>query len=147
MLPKRGNSEPPARGEKGRYGYTIASTRRPVDKCFDGLSGGLATMPMEYVYLAGGFVLLALISQVMTKFDAQTWTSRGLERGDLHALTDVASGLRPDGLTHDQAGRLQTRGMVRPYGCRKISGDVAGPAGAAHAAESSPALEKRGVKA
>jgi len=73
-------------------------------------------MPMEYVYLAGGFVLLALIFQVMTKFDAQTWTSRGLERGDLHALTDVASGLRPDGLTHDQASRLQARGMVRPYG-------------------------------
>jgi hypothetical protein len=73
-------------------------------------------MPMEYVYVACAFVILAILFHVMTKFDAQTWTSKDLERGDLYALTDVASGLRPDGLTHDQACRLQARGMVRPYG-------------------------------
>jgi hypothetical protein len=83
-------------------------------------------MPMEYIYLAGGFVLLAIIFQMMTKFDARIWTSKGLERGDLHALTDVASGLRPDGLTRDQARRLQARGMVRPYGNGKFQATLRG---------------------
>lgn len=126
MLAGRGKCEPPALGEKGSYGYTVALNRRPVDKCSDGLSGGLATMPMEYIYLAGGFVLLAIIFQMMTKFDARIWTSKGLERGDLHALTDVASGLRPDGLTRDQARRLQARGMVRPYGNGKFQATLRG---------------------
>ena len=69
-----------------------------------------------YVYLACGFVLLAIIVNLAVRFDAQAWTSRGLRRGDLHSLVDVASGLRPDGLTQDQAVRLTSRGMVRTYG-------------------------------
>ncbi len=59
-----------------------------------------------YVYLACGFVLLAIIINVAIKFDAQTWISRDLSRGDLYSLVDVASGLRPDGLSRDQANRL-----------------------------------------
>ena len=62
-------------------------------------------------------VLLAMIIRVLTRFDAQAWIAKDLKRGDLHALIDVASGLRPDGLTPDQASRLQARGMARPYGC------------------------------
>ena len=42
-----------------------------------------------------------------------TWLAKGLKRGDLHSLRDVASGLRPDGLTEGQAHRLGARGMVR----------------------------------
>jgi len=60
----------------------------------------------EYVYLACGFVLLAIIVNLAIRFDAQNWITRGLRRGDLYALVDVASGLRPDGLTRDQAVRL-----------------------------------------
>jgi hypothetical protein len=41
------------------------------------------------------------------------WTSDGLHSGDLYALIDVASGLRPNGLTDDQALRLNMRGFVR----------------------------------
>jgi hypothetical protein len=77
-------------------------------------------MGIEYVYVIGGLVLLAIIFHVMSRFDARTWSSKDLERGDLHALIDVASGLRPDGLTHDQARRLEARGMVRPYGSGKF---------------------------
>lgn len=68
-----------------------------------------------YVYLACGFVLLAIVVNILLRFDAQAWLARGLRRGDLYSLCDVASGLRPDGLTQDQARRLQARGMVRPY--------------------------------
>jgi hypothetical protein len=49
-------------------------------------------------------------------YDTDTWLTRGLRRGDLYSLSDVASGLRPDGLTRDQAHRLEARGMVRGYG-------------------------------
>jgi hypothetical protein len=66
-----------------------------------------------YVYLACGFVLLAIIVNLAIKFDAQAWMGRGLKRGDLYSLVDVATGLRPDGLTHDQARRLMARGLVR----------------------------------
>jgi hypothetical protein len=69
-----------------------------------------------YVYLACGFVLLAIIVNLAIKFGAQTWITRGLRRGDLYSLVDVASGLRPDGLTRDQANRLVARGMVRAHG-------------------------------
>jgi hypothetical protein len=69
-----------------------------------------------YVYLACGFVLLAVIINLAIKFHAQTWITRDLRRGDLYSLVDIASGLRPDGLTHDQADRLMARGMVRAYG-------------------------------
>ena len=48
--------------------------------------------------------------------DTDTWLTKGLRRGDLYSLSDVASGLRPDGLTRDQARRLEARGMVRGYG-------------------------------
>ena len=71
---------------------------------------------MEYVYLASGFVLLAVILRLIAGFDVQAWVTKGLKRGDLHSLVDVASGLRPNGLTPDQAQRLQARGMARPYG-------------------------------
>jgi len=60
-------------------------------------------------------LVLALLAGFW-KFHAKAWVTKGLKRGDLHALKDVASGLRPDGLTPDQAGRLQSRGMVRAYG-------------------------------
>jgi hypothetical protein len=53
---------------------------------------------------------------MLLRFDAHAWMARGLKRGDLHALIDVASGLRPDGLTRGQAERLAARGMVRRYG-------------------------------
>jgi hypothetical protein len=73
-------------------------------------------MGMGYVYIAGGFVLLAIVFNFIAKFDPRDWITRGLERGDLHSLVDVASGLRPDGLTRNQATRLQARGMVEPNG-------------------------------
>jgi hypothetical protein len=41
------------------------------------------------------------------------WLGKGLKSGDLYSLKDVASGLRPDALTKDQARRLNARGMVR----------------------------------
>jgi hypothetical protein len=41
------------------------------------------------------------------------WLAKGLNPGDLHSLIDVASGLRPNGLSRDQAHRLAGRGMVR----------------------------------
>lgn len=69
-----------------------------------------------YVYLACGFVLLAIMINLAIKFDAQTWLTRDLRPGDLYSLVDVASGLRPDGLTRDQADRLIARGVVRAYG-------------------------------
>lgn len=68
-----------------------------------------------YAYVMCALVVLAIVVTSMT-FDAGAWISRGLERGDLYALIDVASGLRPNGLTRAQAQRLQARGMVRPYG-------------------------------
>jgi hypothetical protein len=69
-----------------------------------------------YVYLACGFVFFAIVFNVLLKLDTQAWVTKGLRRGDLYSLHDVASGLRPDGLTRDQARRLQARGMVRGYG-------------------------------
>jgi hypothetical protein len=47
---------------------------------------------------------------------SNSWISRGLRHGDLHSLIDVASGLRPDGLTRDEADRLLARGFVSAYG-------------------------------
>jgi hypothetical protein len=67
-----------------------------------------------------------MIIRVLTRFDAQAWIAKDLKRGDLHALIDVASGLRPDGLTPDQASRLQARGMARPYMARGISASRCG---------------------
>ena len=52
----------------------------------------------------------------MTMNVLKSWISRDLRHGDLHALIDVASGLRPDGLTADQADRLRARGFVRTNG-------------------------------
>jgi hypothetical protein len=46
-------------------------------------------------------------------FKLNAWLAKGLKRGDLHSLRDVASGLRPDGLTESQAHRLGARRMVR----------------------------------
>jgi hypothetical protein len=43
----------------------------------------------------------------------KSWISRDLRHGDLYSLRDVASGLRPDGLSPDQADRLGARGFVR----------------------------------
>jgi hypothetical protein len=67
----------------------------------------------EYVYLACGFVLLAIIINLAIRFAGKDWIDRELKRGDLRSLVDVASGLRPDGLRPDQANRLMARGMVR----------------------------------
>jgi hypothetical protein len=69
-----------------------------------------------YVYLACGFVLLAIIVNLAIRFDAEAWMARDLKRGDLYSLVDVASGLRPDGLTREQAHRLIARGLVRSRG-------------------------------
>jgi len=60
-------------------------------------------------------VVFAIIVTLLT-FDAEAWITRDLKRGDLYALIEVASGVRPDGLTRDQAYRLEARGMVRAYG-------------------------------
>jgi len=68
-----------------------------------------------YAYFVCGLAVLFVIVK-LTTFDADDWISRDLKSGDLYSLIDVASGLRPDGLTADQARRLQARGMVRPYG-------------------------------
>ena len=67
------------------------------------------------IFVAFIVFLLVLLVGLLT-FDAQAWATKGLKRGDLYSLIDVASGLRPDGLTRDQAGRLKSRGMVRAYG-------------------------------
>ena len=72
---------------------------------------------LAFVVLA--FILMFVVAGVLLSFDAEAWITKGLERGDLYSLTDVASGLRPDGLTPGQARRLQARGMVR--GCGKSS--------------------------
>jgi len=71
---------------------------------------------LAFVFLAFVLILIGLVAGVLFSFDAKAWVTEGLERGDLHSLTDVASGLRPDGLTPGQARRLQARGMVRGYG-------------------------------
>ncbi len=71
---------------------------------------------IEYAIVACGLVVLAIVINVAMRFDAEAWLTKDLRRGDLYALIDVASGLRPDGLTRDQARRLAARGMVRPYG-------------------------------
>jgi hypothetical protein len=75
-----------------------------------------AEVDIGYVSLACGFVVLAIAVNLITNFDARAWIAKGLQRGDLHALIDVASGLRPNGLTAGQAARLQARGMVRVSG-------------------------------
>ncbi|HEX4408915.1 MAG TPA: hypothetical protein VH206_09085 [Xanthobacteraceae bacterium] len=68
---------------------------------------------IAYALLGSAGVAMGLT--MLLRFDAHTWMAKGLKRGDLHALIDVASGLRPDGLTRDQAQRLQARGLVRHY--------------------------------
>jgi len=69
----------------------------------------------EYAFLMCGLVVLAIIVK-LASFDAQAWISRDLKRGDLYALIEVASGVRPNGLTPGQARRLEARGMARAYG-------------------------------
>ncbi len=71
---------------------------------------------IEYAIVACGFVVLAIVANLAMRFDAEAWLTKDLRRGDLHALIDVASGLRPDGLTPGQARRLEARGLVRAYG-------------------------------
>lgn len=71
---------------------------------------------IEIGFLACGIVVLVIAVNLMLKFDAEAWITRDLKRGDLYALIDVASGLRPDGLTPDQARRLEARRMARAYG-------------------------------
>jgi len=68
-----------------------------------------------YAFFMCGLVALFVIVK-LTTFDAGDWISRGLNRGDLYSLIEVASGLRPDGLTPAQARRLEARGMVRRHG-------------------------------
>ena len=67
-----------------------------------------------FTYVACGVMVLAIIVTLMM-FDTDSWITKNLKRGDLHCLVDVASGLRPDGLTRDQARRLEARGMVRSF--------------------------------
>ena len=66
--------------------------------------------------------LLSTVCRPLTFFVRRTqnsltlmtaWLAKNLKPGDLYALIDVASGLRPNGLTQDQAHRLAGRGMVR----------------------------------
>jgi hypothetical protein len=71
---------------------------------------------VAFGYFACAIVVLAIVVTLMMMFDAESWISKDLKRGDLHSLIDVASGLRPDGLRRDQARRLAARGMVRSYG-------------------------------
>jgi hypothetical protein len=60
-------------------------------------------------------IILAIVVKVLT-FDAQGWMRKDLRHGDLYALIEIASGVRPNGLNPDQARRLQDRGMVRGFG-------------------------------
>ena len=72
---------------------------------------------MILVYLACIVLVITLVlAFVLTAFDVKGWIAKDLKRGDLYSLIDVASGLRPDGLSHGQARRLLARGMVRSYG-------------------------------
>ena len=76
---------------------------------------------IEYVTYACAFVVLAVAFNLFVKWDAKAgfsrdWVAKDLKRGDLYSLIDVASGLRPDGLTRDQARRLAARGMIYDYG-------------------------------
>src|SRR5271156_6769225 len=79
---------------------------------FWGLDVGMSGI--AYAIMASAAVAIGLT--MLLRFDAQAWMGKGLKRGDLYALIDVASGLRPDGLMRDQAQRLQARGMVRAHG-------------------------------
>jgi len=81
----------------------------------------------EYAFLMCGLVVLAIIVK-LASFDAQAWISRDLKRGDLYALIEVASGVRPNGLTPGQARRLEARGMVRGYGNGNYSATIKGRA-------------------
>ncbi len=78
-----------------------------------------------YISFMGVLAALFLIVKALT-FDASDWISRGLKRGDLYSLIEVASGVRPDGLTPDQAHRLEVRGMVRPYGTGRFRATLRG---------------------
>lgn len=69
---------------------------------------------IAYALFMCGLAALLVIVKLTT--NASGWVSRGLKSGDLYALVEVASGLRPDGLTPNQARRLEARGMIRPYG-------------------------------
>ena len=55
----------------------------------------------------------AILYSLWTYAALSSWTNDGLQRGDLYSLIDVASGVRPNGLSDDQACRLRTRGFVR----------------------------------
>ncbi|HEX4040948.1 MAG TPA: hypothetical protein VHY10_04550 [Xanthobacteraceae bacterium] len=68
-----------------------------------------------YALFMGGLAAMFVIIK-LTSFDAGDWISRDLKHGDLYSLIEVASGQRPDGLTPDQASRLEARGMVRRSG-------------------------------
>src|ERR1700758_1150127 len=70
---------------------------------------------IAYVYFMCGLAGLFILVKLMT-FDPSHWITHGLKSGDLYALVEVASGLRPDGLTPEQARRLEARGMVRRSG-------------------------------
>jgi len=78
---------------------------------------GIGMSGVEYIYLgcAIGIVVVVGFGWV-TKFGPHAWITKGLKRGDLHSLTDVATGLRPDGLTQSQFYRLQARGLARDIG-------------------------------
>jgi hypothetical protein len=79
-----------------------------------------------FVSITFGIAALVAVVSVMLTFDAESWISRDLKRGDLYALIDVASGLRPDGLTRDQASRLAARGMVHAYGAGNYRATIKG---------------------
>jgi hypothetical protein len=73
-----------------------------------------------------GAAIMGIAKALLNKFDAHTWLTKDLKRGDLYSLIDVASGLRPDGLTDDQAARLLARGMVRIYGTGTFRATIKG---------------------
>ncbi len=69
----------------------------------------------EYAFVLCALVILAIVVKLLT-FDVQRWIRKDLKRGDLYALIEVASGVRPNGLNPDQARRLHARGMVHGFG-------------------------------
>ena len=71
---------------------------------------------VEYFYLGCAIGIVVVGFGWVTKFNPNAWIAKGLKRGDLHSLIDVATGLRPDGLTQSQFERLHDRGLVRPLG-------------------------------
>jgi hypothetical protein len=68
------------------------------------------------VLLCSAAVAAALIYVFWTRTASSGWANAQLKSGDLYSLTEVASGIRPNGLTEEQGDRLRRRGFVSYLG-------------------------------